>query len=152
MSDREYEAPGNLEVMAEAINYNKFLVDLVVAESTAGGKVLDFGAGIGTFATAVALELGSPVVYLEPDLRQRQVMESVGLECVATINDLASNSFDVVYTPIVLEHIEDDVTPIRELLLRLKPSGKLLFYVPALPILYSAMDTRVGHVRRYRRR
>ena len=33
---------------------------------------------------------------------------------------------------------------------RLKPGGVLLVYVPAFPLLYSSMDRKVGHVRRYR--
>ena len=34
---------------------------------------------------------------------------------------------------------------------RLAPGGRLLIYVPAFNLLYSANDERVGHVRRYRR-
>jgi hypothetical protein len=32
----------------------------------------------------------------------------------------------------------------------LKPHGRLLIYVPAFPILFSSMDHKVGHMRRYR--
>ena len=32
------------------------------------------------------------------------------------------------------------------------PGGRLLLYVPAFPVLFSSMDRRVGHKRRYHRR
>lgn len=34
----------------------------------------------------------------------------------------------------------------------LKPGGRLLLYVPALNILFSSMDRKIGHFRRYRRK
>jgi hypothetical protein len=37
-----------LAVMAVAENYNRFLVELVTANLPKTGKLLDFGAGIGT--------------------------------------------------------------------------------------------------------
>lgn len=152
MSDREYEAPENLEVMSEALKYNRFLMELVVSQSPLNGAVLDFGAGIGTFATAISHQLNSQVVCLEPDPNQRAVMDSLGLKCVAGLQDLEPDSFDLIYSLNVLEHIEDDVSVLRQLRTRLRPNGKLLIYVPALPLLFSAMDARVGHVRRYRRK
>jgi len=44
----------NLEVMAEAKQYNRFLVSLVAENLSRNGRCLDFGAGIGTFATQVS--------------------------------------------------------------------------------------------------
>ncbi|MGI9264633.1 MAG: class I SAM-dependent methyltransferase, partial [Gammaproteobacteria bacterium] len=34
----------------------------------------------------------------------------------------------------------------------LRPGGRLLLYVPAFNVLFSSMDRKVGHFRRYRRR
>ena len=52
----------------------------------------------------------------------------------------------------MLEHIEDDLAALVELGRCLKSDGRLLLYVPAFDLLYSPMDARVGHFRRYRRR
>ena len=50
----------------------------------------------------------------------------------------------------VLEHIDDDVAAVRSLAGALRPGGKLVVYVPAFQVLFSSMDTKVGHLRRYR--
>jgi SAM-dependent methyltransferase len=52
----------------------------------------------------------------------------------------------------VLEHIADDAAAVAELYRCLRPGGRLLVYVPAFQVLYSQMDTHVGHFRRYRRK
>jgi predicted SAM-dependent methyltransferase len=56
------------------------------------------------------------------------------------------------YTLNVLEHIVADDAAARALYEVLRPGGRLLVYVPAFNLLYSSMDRRVGHHRRYRRR
>ena len=56
-----------------------------------------------------------------------------------------------MYTLNVLEHIEDDERALAELRRVMRPGATLVVYVPALPWLFTTMDTRVGHFRRYRR-
>ena len=51
----------------------------------------------------------------------------------------------------VLEHIEDDAKAISDLLPALAPRGRVLMYVPAFQVLFSSMDRKVGHFRRYRK-
>jgi hypothetical protein len=51
----------------------------------------------------------------------------------------------------VLEHITEDVAALRDVRRTLKPGAPLLIYVPAFPVLYTSMDARVGHIRRYKR-
>jgi hypothetical protein len=55
-----------------------------------------------------------------------------------------------VYSVNVLEHISDDEGTLTELHAKLCPGGRLLLYVPAFQVLYSSMDEKVGHHRRYR--
>jgi SAM-dependent methyltransferase len=50
----------------------------------------------------------------------------------------------------VLEHIDDDDGALRELSATLKPGGCLILWVPALALLYSDFDRKIGHYRRYR--
>ncbi len=64
---------------------------------------------------------------------------------------LGSPPVDTVLCFNVLEHVTDDAEAIRTLLLALRPGGKLLLFVPALPCLYNDLDRLAGHVRRYTR-
>lgn len=146
-----YTGSSNLEAMVEAKRYNAFLVDLVVDGMRGREELLDFGAGIGTFAQAL-LARGVHVEAVEPDDAQRRQLESLGIVAFRSIGDVGDGVFSGVYTLNVLEHIEDDAAVLKELHRVLRPHGRLLIYVPALPLLFTAMDVRVGHVRRYRRR
>ena len=148
MSD--YTGTDNLEVMAEAVNYNAFLHAQVAALARPGDRVLDFGAGIGTFARELARH-GHAVTCLEPDAAQARRLAAEGLPVVGDLAELPDASLDYVYTLNVLEHIDDDAAVLRGIAARLKPGGRLLVYVPAFQVLYSSMDRKVGHVRRYRR-
>jgi SAM-dependent methyltransferase len=134
--------------MREAENYNRYLVDLILDHGQVGRRVVDFGAGAGTFAERVAA-LGLEVTAVEPDDHLRGLLAERGIRAVAAVADLADRSFDYAYTLNVLEHIEDDVAALRDL--HALVAGGLLVYVPAFPILYTSMDAKVGHVRRYTR-
>jgi len=146
----EYSGTGNLEVMVEAVNYNAFLVSLIRSEAHTGETVLDFGAGIGTFAKVLAQE-GHKVLCIEPDQRQREHIVQAGLTAFADISNLADRSIDLLYSLNVLEHIEDDVAVLRACHEKMRPGGRVLIYVPAFQVLYSSMDKLVGHFRRYTR-
>jgi SAM-dependent methyltransferase len=49
----------------------------------------------------------------------------------------------------VLEHLKYPVLALRNAAACLKESGKIIFTVPAYPVLYSDWDERLGHFRRY---
>lgn len=150
MQQQAYTGVDNLEVMQEAVNYNRYLLDTVRRYAPAAGKVLDFGAGSGQFAGPLA-ELGMDITALEPDQQLQHRLRAKGLRAVGSIQDLPDGAFDYIYTLNVLEHIEDDVAALRSLHAKLTARGKLLIYVPAFPVLYTSMDAKVGHVRRYTR-
>ena len=143
-----YEGAENLEVMASAVNYNQFLTQLILSKAKPGDRMLDFGAGIGTFANRVR-EAGYSVTCVEPDIAQADRVARSGIPVVGQLDQIVDHSVDYIYTLNVLEHIEDDVTALRELSQKLSPGGRILIYVPAFKILFSSMDRRVGHHRRY---
>jgi SAM-dependent methyltransferase len=150
-SEAVYGGVDNLEIMEEARNYNAFLDDLVRRHARQGDRVLDFGAGTGRFAGALA-PAGFAVTCIEPDKTLRARIVARGLVAYGDLSAVAPSSIDYAYTLNVLEHIEDDGAALRALRERLRPGGRLLVYVPAFQVLYSAMDARVGHLRRYRLR
>ncbi|HUJ79955.1 MAG TPA: class I SAM-dependent methyltransferase [Nitrospiria bacterium] len=143
-----YSGTDNLEVLKEAVNYNAFLKREIVRHGDGARTALDFGAGNGLFPSALR-ETGVKVICVEPDPDLAGRLKAMGFETHTRIDDVAPASLEYVYSLNVLEHINDDLGALRELYFRLKPGGRLFLYVPAFPVLFSSMDRKVGHVRRY---
>ena len=145
-----YTGIENLEVMREAANYNRYLQQLVERHAAGARRVIDFGAGSGTFAIPCAAA-GFDLTAVEPDEGLRAMLAAARVRAVADVAELPDQAFEFAYTLNVLEHIEDDVEALRALRAKLAPQGSLFVYVPAFPVLYTSMDARVRHVRRYTR-
>ena len=143
-----YSGRENLEAMKHAQNYNRYLIDLIKANAP-GNAVLDFGAGGGTFAAPMSAA-GFDVRCIEPDAALQQELESQALLTYGDLEQIPRDSIDYVYTLNVLEHIEDDQAALDSLAAKLKANGRILIYVPAFQCLFSSMDRKVGHFRRYR--
>lgn len=156
-SDFAYTGCDNLEAMTKAVNYNTFLVDTVDKHLgfpgiSADTRVLDFGAGSGTYADMLS-ERGISPECLEPDEELQHVLRSKGYKVVDYDQAQPSETeqYSLIYTFNVLEHIKNDQAAAEQLAALLRPGGKLVVYVPAMEMLYTAMDAKVGHYRRYRR-
>jgi SAM-dependent methyltransferase len=150
----EYTGTSNLEVMQEAIKYNSFLVSLILNQvKQPSQKMLDIGAGIGVIAEQLR-KAGHSVTCMEPDAQQANILAVKGFEVYTSLEDIPNETFDCVYAFNVLEHIADDEQALVEWSTKLKTcaGNKLLVYVPAFDILFSSMDQKVGHFRRYRKK
>ncbi|MDA0979177.1 MAG: methyltransferase domain-containing protein [Proteobacteria bacterium] len=147
----QYTGSENLEVMLDAVNYNGYLRQLVREHAADSRTALDFGAGIGTFTTAIDLPAGE-IVCVEPDRRARQQLSDQGYQVVANIEEVSRRDLDYIFSLNVLEHIEDDAAAMEAIFRRLRPGGRLFIYVPAFDHLRTSMDDLVGHYRRYTRR
>ena len=149
-ADRSFEAPHLIDALDHAERYNRHLLELVLDHAGAAKRVLDFGAGTGRLAAALA-QRGFDVTCVEPDPSLRARLAARGLASVAAIAELGAQRFDYAISLNGLEHLADDAAAVRALHERLEPGGRALVYVPAFPLLWTANDTLVGHRRRYRR-
>jgi SAM-dependent methyltransferase len=146
-----------LQDIAGARNYNDWLFDR--ARPHLGHRVLDAGAGIGTFADRVAAA-GAEVVALESDpafvdqLQARFAAAGQVTVVNGTIESLPAGlaGFDSILCLNVLEHVREDQSGVNAFRERLKPGGRLLLLVPAHERLFGDFDRSVGHERRYDRR
>jgi SAM-dependent methyltransferase len=144
-----------LRRMDFARNYNRWL--LARAQPFLGRRVLDAGAGSGTFTDRLADE--HEVVALEPEPAFAEALRArydgrqnvTVVEGDATELDSTSNCFDSVVCFNLLEHVADHESILARFRSVLVPGGSLLLVVPAHPALFGSMDRTVGHVRRYTR-
>ena len=139
-----------LETLEGATNYNSLLLDLIRESSQGRTRMLDFGAGTGTFAKLLRTK-GIDVVCVEPDTHLAERLIRDGFLTFSDLNDVPDGSFEFILTLNVLEHIKDDWASFRQLASKLAIDGRLLVYVPAFQILWTSLDERVKHYRRYRR-
>ena len=148
MNQIEYSGRDNLEVMQEAKNYNKFLLDLIFSSAKNDDVLVDFGAGSGTFSFPLTLA-GYRVICVENDPVLFAKLAEHGMTVFNDLEQVADESIDCIYSLNVLEHIEKDDAILSLWYRKLRPGGNVLVYVPAFEILFSEMDRKVGHFRRY---
>lgn len=145
-----YSGSENLEIMEEAVNYNRFLLEIITAHCNGAVNIIDFGAGIGTFTKSLQSDTRN-IIAIEPDGHQCLQLEAAGITYYKDLTMVSDGWADMIYSINVLEHIYQDQDVLEMLFSKLKPDGKLVIYVPAFQVLYSSMDKKVGHFRRYRR-
>lgn len=146
----DYTGVDNLEVMRLARNYNRHLCTIVSRHDPGSGNAIDLGAGLGTFS-GCAMGGATRVTCVESDAQLRDSLRAAGHRVAAGIGDVPDASVDYAFSLNVLEHIADDGHALGELARVLRPGGRLLLYLPAFPMLFSSMDAKVGHHRRYTR-
>ena len=138
-----------VKIEANLKNYNSFIVSKFMKHSQ-GVKIVDFGAGVGTLSSIWKnLNEKVSITCIELDQNQIRIIEERGL--------FARNNFepklkaDYIFTSNVLEHILDDQSTLSSFYNHLNDDGKLGIFVPANRFLYSHIDKKIGHFRRYKK-
>ena len=135
----------NTEVMK---NYNSFIVGLAMKYASDSKTVIDFGAGIGTLSLILRDSFQIEPICLEIDKTNKRYLEKKGFEIFDELSTVG-NEVDLIFSSNVLEHIENDVSVLRDMRTQLKVGGKIFLYLPAKMLLWSKLDEEVGHYRRY---
>jgi SAM-dependent methyltransferase len=153
----EYEG-ADLEALTILKNYQDWIFARLAP--WLGGTAAELGAGIGSFSTMLARNVVS-LDAIEPSTSLHARLEGTvgGLGNVRVLRQtaeewlagVAPGQYDCVVMINVLEHIGDDAAVARGIFDALKPGGRLIVFVPALQFLYSNIDRKVGHFRRYER-
>ena len=163
MTPQKVEYPGkDLEAMDFAVAYHTWILDLI--KPYLGKNIVEVGAGTGSFSTLLLETQPDSLSVVEPsamfDVLSAKFGSRDGPTKVRLFHDLFSNAAynirkdgppDSILYVNVLEHIEDDIGELRIVHETLAKVGKVILFVPALPLLFSRHDRQIGHFRRYRR-
>lgn len=129
-------------------------------ESDVKGRVLEVGAGIGTFSELLLEKPIEHLLVMEPWEPCVEVLnQEFGMNERVTVLDEAlpgapslegkDDTIDFILCQNVLEHIGDDQGALDAMAAALKPGGQLHLLVPANPRLYGPLDKSYAHFRRY---
>jgi SAM-dependent methyltransferase len=159
--DQEHEELWDLENLRGAQRLGDWMYEQF--RPFVGGRVVEVGAGIGTFSERL---LANPTVtellLVEPepacaeillDTFQRDSRVTIARETLPDSPALRTRTgeVDFLLCQNVLEHIERDGPAARAMAAALRPGGRLTLLVPAHPALYGNLDRLYGHHRRYTR-
>lgn len=148
----------DLEAMSFAENYHKWIIDEF--KPYFGAKVAEVGAGTGNFSKLLIDSQIRRLVTFEPSKNMYPLIQKRLAEYnkVKTINQFFGNeyqnyekSFDSIVYVNVLEHIKDDKKEVSYVYQALRKGGHILIFAPALSLLYTDFDRKLGHFRRYKK-
>lgn len=147
-----------LKIMRKAAHYNKWLFS--VTKKYVSEPILEIGAGIGNFTSLLA-DLGSVTAvdidrkYLSSlkKLKHRNIKTGFGdiesAKYFFATQGSSKEMFNSIVCMNVLEHIDHDVTALRNMNSLLKKKGTLVLLVPSGKFAFGTLDTNLGHFRRY---
>jgi hypothetical protein len=105
---------------------------------------------LGTFSKLIR-ERNVEVVCVESDAYLADILARDGFTTFSDLQEVPDGSVDFIFSLNVLEHVKDDFATICRLGTKLKKQGRLLIYVPAFQCLWTGLDDKLRHYRRYRR-
>ena len=146
----------SLAVISTVYHYNLWVFDCL--RDYIGPRVLEVGAGVGTITqfllnqeSVTCLEpFRTYYDYLSHRFREHGNVHVYPLAIQETPSEsVPAGQFDSAICINVLEHIEDHVDALRRMRQLVRPGGRVIVFVPSLPIIYGDMDRAMGHYRRY---
>jgi GT2 family glycosyltransferase/SAM-dependent methyltransferase len=148
-----------LALLSDANAYNEWMFDTI--RPFLGRRIIEIGSGIGNFTGAILTTGATDIVVTDTSqpYLQRLADRMDGDARIATqvwnLNEPPASGLNgFAETAVclnVLEHIENDVDAMRNILASLAPGGRLVALVPAKRWLFGTLDERLGHFRRYER-
>jgi glycosyltransferase involved in cell wall biosynthesis len=146
-----------LEAFSDAPRFNAWMADTI--RPYVGKQVLELGAGIGNLSRLlvsrrrnyVATDLDREhLERLRARLAGRPNLETAVVD-LSRAADFAPfvEKMDTVVCLNVLEHIEDDLSGLRNIRSALVEGGRAVILVPEGQSIFSSLDQELGHYRRY---
>ncbi len=108
----------------------KMIVD--AAEDRINGRILENGCGVGMYVEHLA-PFGGEIFGLEYDFERSAEAGQFSPRILNGAGEnlpFPSNSFDLILSHEVIEHVQDDAQAIREMVRTLRPGGRLTLFCP----------------------
>jgi len=116
-------------------------------------QLLDIGCAGGSLIKALGKRGFSNISGIDISEKAIKLCKKRGAMSVAVMEGtklaFSDGAFDIVVASDILEHMENDLRALKEWKRVLKPSGKLIAFVPAFNALWSSHDDINLHYRRY---
>lgn len=128
-----------------------------------GKRICEVGSGIGNMSALLLGRTPDLLVLTDTDPYYREALRNqftghheVRVEELTLPDPAAGARFreyelDTVVALNVIEHIREDLEAVRSIAGMLRPGGRAVILVPALPGLFGSLDRELGHQRRYTR-
>jgi SAM-dependent methyltransferase len=145
--------------MPKAKNYYNWIISKFLPYL--GDNILDVGGGYGAHLEYILPEYGrvtsidlseTSVQFMRERFRNYPDFQAICIDFGQdeALTHLIESKFDTITCLNVLEHIEDDLTVLKDMYAILQAqTGVLLLQVPAHEWLYGTLDIQAGHYRRY---
>lgn len=129
----------------------ELVAEILSKTSIKQGGILDFGCGVGLMLRGFKKN-NFDLLGVEDSDAFRNMLTQAGISTVASLSEIneSRGSFDIVIVKDVLEHLEEPVEMLDEIISFIKPGGFLYLRVPnrnAYPFHW-AVDTK-GHVNHF---
>lgn len=118
----------------------------------AKGRILDIGCGTGIilqvlqeFGVAYGMELSFQAIDF---LKKRKLKRIICADANKSL-PFQKDTFSIITCLDVLEHLDNDLALLREMVRVCKPGGYIFVTVPAFDIFWSPHDVALHHKRRY---
>jgi ubiquinone/menaquinone biosynthesis C-methylase UbiE len=96
------------------------------------GKVFEIGVGLGAYLSRLA-EDAQQAIGLDVELERAQEAHQLVNQIICGVGEnlpFPANSFDMLLSNEVLEHVQDDRKSIEEMVRTLKPGGRMIIFCP----------------------
>jgi SAM-dependent methyltransferase len=148
VEDKHWWYVGRRRIIADFV---RRICEQLRAEGNTEPRILDIGCGTGGnletlsgFGQAEGVDISSEAL----DFCRARGLNNVRQGAAETL-PYESESFDLVTGLDVVEHLDDDVSGLREMRRVLRPGGRMLLFVPAFMFLWGVQDDVSHHRRRY---